>query len=182
MRDLESTVAALAERVAALEAENTRLRAERPAGRSLQRGMHTPSRRSLLVAGAGMLGAFAGADMLVPGAAASAVPASQVVRASRIVSPVLLATRVTLVPQRGGGYHWARYDWDMDGSFGGEEPPAVVAAVSDNYHGAGERAEPTVAVALTREAGAWHAAVLVNHIGHQATEVTLSAIAFGAVE
>jgi hypothetical protein len=184
MKDLESTVAALAERVAALEAENARLRAEQPAGRTLQRGMHTPSRRSLLVAGAGMIGAFAGADFLTPGmiAAAPAVTPSQVVRADRIVAPLVLGTRVTVVPQRGGGYHWARYDWDMDGRFAGEAPPAVVAAVSDDYHGAGERAEPTVAVALTRVAGAWHATVLVNHIGHLATEVTLSAIALGLGE
>lgn len=182
MTDLESTIASLAERVAALEAENARLRAAPPVGHVAPKGTHTPSRRGLLVAGAGIIGAFAGADFLSPGtiAAAPAATPSQVVRADRIVAPLVLGTRVTVVPQRGGGYHWARYDWDMDRSFTGEQPPAVVAAASDDYHGAAERAEPTVAVALTRVAGAWHAAILVNHVGHLATEVTLSAIALGS--
>ncbi len=70
----------------------------------------------------------------------------------------------------------------MDGSFCGEEPPAVLASASDNYHGAGERAEPTVAVTVTRQAGSWQAEILVNHVGHLASEVTLNVIAFGASE
>ena len=68
----------------------------------------------------------------------------------------------------------------MDGSFAGQKPPAVLAAVADDYHGTGERAEPTVAVSVRREGNAWQAEILVNHIGHLATEVTLNAIAFGS--
>ena len=97
-------------------------------------------------------------------------------------SPNVLAMTATLMPQRGGGHHWARYVWDMDGSFTGTEPPAVLASASDNYHGSGEQAEPTIAVALVREAGAWRAEILVNHVGHLATQVTLHALAFGPGE
>jgi len=184
MTDLEQTVAALAERVALLEAENTRLRLSaepRPMPSDTGR---TQSRRSLLAGSAGLLGALAGSKLLAPGqAAAAAAPiTTHVVQARQYVAPVLLGTRVTLAPQRGGGYHWARYVWDMDGSFAGEQPPAVLAAASDDYHGSGERAEPTVAVTLQREAGTWRAEILVNHVGHLATEVSLNAVAFGSSE
>jgi hypothetical protein len=184
MTDLEQTVAALAERVAALEAENARLRMVSEPDPALHAAGRAPSRRSLLVGGAGLLGTFAASNLLGPGRAAAAptIAASHVVQARQYANPHVLATIATLVPQRGGGHHWARYVWDMSGSFAGTEPPAVLAAASDDYHGSGERAEPTIAVALHREAGTWQAEILVNHVGHLATEVTLHAIAFGSAE
>jgi hypothetical protein len=144
----------------------------------------TPSRRSLLVGGAGLLGALAGTNVLRAGRAAAAPVSAtaHVVQAQQYTAPLLLGTRVTLVPQRGGGYHWARYVWTMEASFAGEQPPTVLAAAADDYHGSGERAEPTVAVRLQREVGIWQAEILVNHVGHLATEVTLNAIAFGSRE
>jgi hypothetical protein len=114
--------------------------------------------------------------------AAPACGSAGAVQARQYAAPVLLGTRVTLVPQRGGGHHWARYEWDLDQRFTGEEPPAVLAAAADDYHGTAEQAEPTVAVAVHREDGVWRAEILVNHVGHLATEVTLQAIAFGSSE
>jgi hypothetical protein len=176
MRDVEEMLAALAARVTALEAENERLRALVTPKRSPRDT--TPSRRGLLVGGAGLFGA------MIVGAGASTgqanAAASHLVEAVQYEAPILIGARLTAAPKRGGGYHWARFTWDMNGAFVGDQPPAVLAAVSDDYHGADERAEPTVAVALRREDGIWHADILVNHVGHLATEVTLNAVAFGS--
>src|SRR6185312_9120159 len=144
MIDLEETLAALAARVAALEAENERLRVLAASQRPAQDT--APSRRGLLLGGAGLFGA------MIVGAGAStgqaSAAAAHLVEAAQYEAPILLGARLTAAPQRGGGYHWARFTWDMNGAFVGDQPPAVLAAVSDDYHGAGERAEPTVAVAL----------------------------------
>ena len=184
MNDIEQTLTALSNRVAALEAENARLRTAGQASPAPGGGGRLHSRRDLLAGGAGLLGVFAAGNLVAPIAAGAApvAPDAHVVRARQYADPVLIGTRVTLVPQRGGGYHWARYVWDLGDGFAGSEPPAVFAAASDDYHESGERAEPTIAVTLRREAGKWQAEILVNHVGHLATEVTLNAIAFGPGE
>jgi hypothetical protein len=181
MSDLEQTIAALARRVAALEEENERLRLVGGSVPTAPGGDRTPSRRGLLVGGAGLIGAFAGSSLLASGRAGAApASVSHVVQADQYAVPLLIGTRVVLEPQRGGGHHWACYVWAMDAQFAAAEAPAVLAAAADNYHGAAARAEPTVAVDVRREGGVWKAEILVNHIGHLATAVTLNAIAFGS--
>ncbi len=181
MNDIEKALYGLSERVAALEVENARLRAEHHGRTQAVSGTATYSRRGLLAGSAGMLGAVAAAVTQVP-VAAGAAPASNegVVQATQYREPHILGTRVRLTPQHGGGAYSARYVWDMDGTFAGDEPPAVIAAASDDYHGSSERAEPTIAVALRRSGRTWQAEIVVNHVGHLAAEVTLNAIAFGS--
>ena len=181
MNDVERALAQLSERVAALEVENTRLRAEHCGPTQVTRRMTTYSRRGLLVGSAGMIGAMAAVVTQMPSVAGAApVSTEGAVMATRYREPHLLGTRVRLTPQHGGGAYSARYLWDMDGTFAGDEPPAVVACAADDYHGSSERAEPTVAVVLRRSDSAWQAEIVVSHVGHLATEVTVNVIAFGS--
>ncbi len=182
MEHLESIVAALQQRVEALEQDNERLRRS-ARGAPAAAATAITSRRGLLAGSAGVIGALAGAGFLEhagsAGAAADAPATAGTVRSLELRKPVIAALQAVVPVQHSGGNHWARLEWDLAVYFSGARSPVVVASVVDDFHGTAAGAVPTCAVSVQRVDGGFRATLTLGNLSHLAGEATVNALAFG---
>jgi hypothetical protein len=106
MTTLEQTVEALQQRVAALEAENGRLRTPR-----LPAAEQATSRRQMLLGGAGVVGALAGGSLLGRAQSADAAAATPAIQPTAARKEQAL--HITLTPLKSRGVYWARHEWRL---------------------------------------------------------------------
>jgi hypothetical protein len=190
MSDVERTIESLLTRVAALEAENERLK--QLSGPREHAGDRSMPRRALLAAGAGLLGVVAGSEVISYGQVAHAASASEPAGASRLLSgdratvtgaqyqqPRLLGVRVKLSPRASSTARWARYEWSFGKQFTDARPPIVVASVIDvDLDGMLDLA-PTCSVFTYGKPGAYAAMITVHNLADHADHVEVNVLAFG---
>src|SRR5665213_280003 len=145
MISLEETVHALARRVADLERDNAHLKAESARRRAVPALSGEPSRRGLLIGGAGIVGILAGGALTRPDRAAAApAPAlPEIAHHDQLTQPRIVGVRAVVPSEHGAGNHSARYIWDLAAHFTGDDAPVVVAVALDNYLFASAGAELT---------------------------------------
>lgn len=174
MQDLEQTLEMLQRRVAALEADNERLRGQAARQPAAEQGT---SRRQMLLGGASLVGALAGGTLLAQAQPATAAALPRVQAASARKEQAL---RTTLVPLTSRGVHWAQHDWYLDARFNEDQPPTVIATAADDYMEHDVTASCTCSVRVQGTPGAYVAVILVRGIHRSARTVEVNALALNA--
>src|SRR5213593_2730189 len=124
MNELEHAIAALQRRVEALEEENAALRQSvQGVGRPV--GAGRTSRRHVLAAGMGAVGALAGGALLAR-PAATAAEAAAPVGVPAAAAPTVLSLTVSLAPLMTRRAVWVDHVWELGDHFRGATPPVVV--------------------------------------------------------
>ena len=185
MTEVERSLESLRARVAVLETENDRLRQASPgveaAGRELPR-------RTLLVAGLGLLGAAAGGEILAQGQTALAAGDGSSAGSSTLGSavigaqfrqPKLLGMRVALRGQRSSMATFARYEWSFGKQFTDRQPPIVLASVLDPALNVLPGDAPVCSVFVYGSPGAYAAMITVHNLGDATPTVEVNLLAFG---
>ncbi len=177
MNDLEQALAALHRRVEALEEENARLRQ----GSALSQAAGKTSRRHVLAAGVGAVGALAGGALLghatpvIAAAPAEVIPANTTGHAQSVP----LSLTVTLEPVMTRRAVWADHEWEFGAHFRGATPPVVVATAYDDYMEHDATTACTCAVIVRGTPGAYSAHIMVRNVSRSARTVVINAVALG---
>ena len=177
MNDLEQALAALHRRVDALEEENARLRQ----GPALSQGTSKTSRRHVLAAGMGAVGALAGGALLghsTPVLAATPIEARPS-KTPEYAFSAPLSLAVTLEPVMTRRAVWADHEWDFGAHFTSATLPVVVATAYDDYMEHDAATACTCAVIVRGTPGAYSAHIMVRNVSRSARTVVINAVALG---
>ncbi|MDB5058546.1 MAG: hypothetical protein JWO59_2018 [Chloroflexi bacterium] len=190
MSEVERTIESLLSRVAALESENQRLRQAPSAEPPI--GDRSVPRRTLLAAGAGLLGVVAGGELIAHGQIAHAATVSEIADAGHLLAggrsavtsaqyaqPRMLGIRVQLAGRRSSTIQWARYEWSLAGHFSDARPPIVVASVIDQMPNDKPDDVCTCSVFTYGKPGAYAAVITVHNLPSHVDHVEVNILAFG---
>jgi hypothetical protein len=170
MQDLEQTLETLQRRIAALEAENGRLRTP-----PLPAAQQATSRRQMLLGGAGVVGALAGGSLLARAQSADAAAVTPAMQPNAARKEQAL--HITLTPLKSSGVYWARHEWHLEAHFNGAHAPTVIANAADDYMDEDVTAACTCSVRLQGKPGAYVAVIMVRGVHKSSRTVEVNALA-----